>query len=146
MKRTLIIITSCILLLTACNREKQQIKKNAYNYLYATGNYLIDEAVPYASQETRERTLPFIKDFLMPKTDTAYIQANQPAIITIDSVSILCKDTAKINYTKETPIKILQGTIYMVKENGIWLAYVPLAIPASSTTNDNVPATPSSTR
>lgn len=130
MKRILF-IAAVALLFTACNSEERQIEKAAYGYLDAMGNYRIDDAEPFASQETRERTLPFVKNTLIPMTDTAYIQANQPATIVIDSVHILCPDTAKIVYTKTTPIKTLNGTIYMVKEEGQWLAYVPLVLPES---------------
>ncbi|MBP5645191.1 MAG: hypothetical protein J6W95_04610, partial [Bacteroidales bacterium] len=79
----------------------------------------------------RERTLPFIKEKLIPMTDTNYIKANQPATIVIDSVRVLCADTATVDYTKTTPIRVLTGKIYMVKEEGKWGAYVPLNIPES---------------
>jgi hypothetical protein len=130
MKRILF-IAAVALLFTACNSEERQIEKAAYGYLDAMGNYRIDDAEPFASQETRERTLPFVKNTLIPMTDTAYIQANQPATIVIDSLRILCSDTAKVDYTKTTPLKTLTGTIHMVKEEGRWLAYVPLALPES---------------
>lgn len=130
MKRILF-IAAVALLFTACNSEERQIEKAAYGYLDAMGNYRIDDAEPFASQETRERTLPFVKNTLIPMTDTAYIQANQPATIVIDSLRILCSDTAKVDYTKTTPLKTLTGTIHMVKEDGRWLAYVPLALPES---------------
>lgn len=120
-----------MMLLVSCNSEEKRVEKAAYGYLNATGNYRIDEAEPYASQVTRERTLPFIKEKLIPMTDTNYIKANQPATIVIDSVRVLCADTATVDYTKTTPIKILTGTIYMVKEEGKWGAYVPLNIPES---------------
>ncbi len=130
MKRILF-IAAVALLFTACNSEERQIEKAAYGYLDAMGNYRIDDAEPFASPETRERTLPFVKNTLIPMTDTAYIQANQPATIVIDSLRILCSDTAKVDYTKTTPLKTLTGTIHMVKEEGRWLAYVPLALPES---------------
>lgn len=120
-----------MMLLVSCNSEEKRVEKAAYGYLNATGNYRLDEAEPYASQVTRERTLPFIKEKLIPMTDTNYIKANQPATIVIDSVRVLCADTATVDYTKTTPIKILTGTIYMVKEEGKWGAYVPLNIPES---------------
>lgn len=120
-----------MMLLVSCNSEEKRVEKAAYGYLNATGNYRIDEAEPYASQVTRERTLPFIKEKLIPMTDTNYIKANQPATIVIDSVRVLCADTATVDYTKTTPIRVLTGTIYMVKEEGKWGAYVPLNIPES---------------
>ena len=129
MRNTFAILAATMLLFMACSSEEKDIEKAAYGYLNATGNYRIDEAMPYASQETRERTLPFLKDKIIPMTDTNYIKANQPAKIVIDSVRVICADTAKVDYTKTTPIKILTGTIYMVLEDGKWGAYVPLNIP-----------------
>lgn len=128
MKRILTIAATA-LLLAACNSEERQIEKAAYSYLDAMGNYRIDDAEPFASQETRESTLPFVKNTIIPMTDTAYIQANQPAEIVIDSLRILCPDTAQVDYTKTTPIRTLTGTIHMVKEDGRWLAHVPLVLP-----------------
>ena len=130
MKHTLAVLAATLLLLASCNSEEKKIEKAAYGYLNATGNYLIDEAMPYASQETRERTLPFLKNTFIPMTDTNYIKANQPATIVIDSVKVLCADTATVDYTKTTPLKVLKGQIHMVKEEGQWLAYVPLVLPA----------------
>lgn len=131
MKHLLTILAAATILFASCSSEEKEIEKAAYGYLNATGNYRIDEAEPYASQVTRERTLPFIKEKLIPMTDTNYIKANQPAKIIIDSVRVLCTDTAKVDYTKTTPIKILTGTIYMVKEEGKWGAFVPLNLPES---------------
>lgn len=133
MKHRIALLAAVALVFSSCSNEEKKIERAAYGYLNATGNYLIDEAAPYASQDTRERTLPYIKDILMPMTDTNYIKANQPATIVIDSVRVLCEDTAKVDYTKTTPIKILNGTIHMVKEDGQWLAYVPLYQPQNDT-------------
>ena len=120
-----------MLLLVSCTSEEKKVEKAAYGYLNATGNYRLDEAAPYASQTTREVTLPYLKENILPMTDTNYIKANQPATIVIDSVRVLCADTATVDYTKTTPIRVLTGKIYMVKEEGKWGAYVPLNIPES---------------
>lgn len=68
MKHTGIIITAIltVLIMTGCNSDKREIKQVAYGYVIATGNYNLDEAIPYASKETREATLPIIKENILP--------------------------------------------------------------------------------
>ena len=127
------------ILAVSCNSDEYRIRKAAQGYLDATGNYRIDEAMPYATQATREQTLPFIRDIIIPLTDSNYINSNQPATIVIDSVHVVCPDTATVDYTKTTPVRILKNTIVMVKEDGKWLVHVPLDVPqaASSEAEDN---------
>ncbi|MBQ0161254.1 MAG: hypothetical protein MJZ99_02940 [Bacteroidales bacterium] len=115
-------------LATACNSDKKSIEKVAYGYLNATGNYLIEEAKPYANTETREKTLPFLSNTLIPLTPKEYIQSNTPATIVINNIDI-AGDTAMVAYTKTTPIKVLEGEIHVVREKGEWLVYVPLVLP-----------------
>ena len=112
-------------LLAGCKSEKERIAETAYGYVIATGNYQIDEAMPYASKETRENTLPFLKHFLLPLTDTNYLKTNTPATATIDTVMIE-GDTAWAAYTKTTPLGTTYGLLPLVKEEGTWLVYVPL--------------------
>lgn len=117
-------------LLSACNGDKKEIEANALGYLNATGNYLIDEAMPYATKETRETTLTFLRDNLIPMTPQDYIRSNTPATITINNINIL-NDTAYVTYTKNTPIQTLENEIRLVKEEGQWLVNVPLVLPNS---------------
>ena len=46
-------------------------------------------------------------------------------------------DTAWVLYTKTTPLKRYQNTIYLIKEEGKWLVDVPLAIPETFTITPN---------
>lgn len=136
MKRTALIVAICLIgLLSACNSDKKQIKEAAMGYLNATGNYLIDEAMPYASKETREVTLPFLRDNLIPRTPKEYMESNTPATIDIHDIDIYDADTALVSYTKHTPIKELEGEIHLVREEGQWLVYVPLVLPENIVLN-----------
>lgn len=128
----LLLAMFCIIA-SACSSDETQVRKAAQKYLNATANYRIDEAMPYASQVTRETTLPFVRDVVIPLTDSNYIKANQPATILIDSIQVLCADTAKVNYTKTTPIRVLSADIMMVKEGGKWLAHMPIDPPQPQT-------------
>lgn len=112
----------------AKNAEEKDICQTAYSYIIATGNYKIDEAVPYASKDTREVTLPFIKDNILPHVDSTFLAKSVPATATIDTI-LLMDDTAYVGYTKTTPLGATQGTLTLVKEDGKWLAYVPLMLP-----------------
>lgn len=131
----LTVLALCFVL-AACNNDEKQIRKAAQGYLDATGNYLIDEALPYATKNTRETALPYMRDVLIPMTDTNYINANKPATINIDSV-IIVQDTAWVSYTKTTPIKTSKNTICLLKEDGKWLVDIPIAIPSSLPTSLN---------
>lgn len=126
--RNLFCLTFVITLFVSC--QNRQVRRVAQGYLDATANYRIDEAMPYASEQTREQTLPFIKNTILPMTDSSYIASNIPATIRIDHITIE-GDSATVEYTKETPIKQLQGTLHLVREGGRWLAYVPLVLPES---------------
>lgn len=112
----------------AKNAEEETICQTAYNYIIATSNYKIDEAAPYASKDTREVTLPFIKEKLMPHVDSNFLSASVPATATIDTIIVL-DDTAYVGYTKTTPLGAKQGALTMIKEDGKWLAFVPLMLP-----------------
>ncbi len=114
--------------MTACNTEEKQITRTALGYLQATAEYNIDEAMPYACKETRETTLTFLRDKLLPITDTAYIAANTPAEIKIDSIT-MAEDTVWVYFTKDTPIQTVKNALEMIKEDGKWLVYVPLQLP-----------------
>ncbi len=121
-------------LLAACNNDEKEIAHVAQGYLDATGNYLIEEAMPYANQETCENTLTFLRDVLIPMTPKEYMESNTPATIQLGEIAIE-GDTAMVNYTKTTPIKVLEGEIMVVKEDGEWLVYVPLVLPESIPAN-----------
>lgn len=115
-------------LFAACNRDEKEIARVAQGYLDATGNYLIEEAMPYANQETQEKTLTFLRDKLIPMTPKEYIESNTPATIELGEI-VRAGDTAVVRYKKTTPIKVLESEIMVVKEEGKWLVYVPLVLP-----------------
>lgn len=121
-------ISMVAIAMTACNTEEKQITRTALGYLQATAEYNIDEAMPYACKETRETTLTFLRDKLLPITDTAYIAANTPAEIKIDSIT-MAEDTVWVYFTKDTPIQTVKNALEMIKEDGKWLVYVPLQLP-----------------
>lgn len=106
----------------SCSSTKRQVEDVAWGYLNAMGNYKIDEATPYASELTQERTLPFAKK-LVQSVDTNYIISDTPATITITKIDIKSDSTAIVTYHKVTPIKDMTGTLNLIKENGHWKAH-----------------------
>ena len=133
MKPLSIMAAACLIcLLSACNNDEKEITRVAQGYLDATGNYLIEEAMPYANQETRDKTLTFLRDNLIPLTPKEYMESNTPATIKLGEI-VRDGDTAVVCYTKTTPIKVLESEIMVVKENGKWLVYVPLVLPENIT-------------
>ena len=130
MKKILFVVISVMLLASCGSNPQKEIQKNAYGYLDAMGNYRIDDAKPYASKETCEKTLYAIQNYLMPKVDTNYIKSNTPATIEILGVDILSDTTAVVSYKKTTPITIQNdGRLDMIKEDGRWCAEVIIALP-----------------
>ena len=125
---TAVLSLAAIVMLWSCHSQEKEMEKVAYGYLMATGNYMIDDAMPYATKATREVTLPFLKNTLIPLTDTNYIISNTPATIKITEIA-LGNDTAAVSYVKTTPLKTQNSTIYMIKEDGKWLVDVPLQLP-----------------
>lgn len=124
----ILIIALLVCCATACNSDKRQIRKAAQGYLEATGNYNTDAAMAYATKNTREKTLPFMRNNIIPLTDKAYIESNTPAKIKIDDIT-MGTDTAYVAYTKTTPLKELKNEICLIREEGSWLVDVPLQIP-----------------
>lgn len=131
-------------LLVSCNNDEKKIIETAQKYLEATANYQIEEAYPYATKATRETTLPYITNIMMPMVDSNYIASNKPATIELDSLLIV-GDTAWVLYTKTTPLRRYINTIYLIKEEGKWLVDVPLDIPETITVGANGVSTGNST-
>ena len=117
-----------ILLMAGCNTDEKKIETVAYSYLDAMGNYKIDDARPYASAETCEKTLDVLLHHIMPKVDTGFIVSNTPATIEVLKVSKTSDSTATVDYKKTTPIQVQNGTLDMVKEAGEWKANVIIAL------------------
>ncbi len=129
MKRILFVVISVVLLASCGNNTQKEIKNSAYGYLYAMGNYRIDDARPYASTPTCERTLDVLQKYILPKTDTNYIVSNTPATIDILAVELLSDTTAVVSYSKTTPLQVQSGKLDMVKEGGRWCAEVIINLP-----------------
>lgn len=117
-------------LFVACTpNAKRDIEAAAQGYLDAAGNYHLDEAAAYASKNTREASIPALKK-MMAKADTAYINANQPADITIQSTRMINDSTAKVYYHKHTPIKDVDDSILVIYEEQRWVVDVTLMLPS----------------
>ena len=129
MKRELFLVISVMVLASCGSNPQKEIEKNAYGYLDAMGNYRIDDARPYASTPTCERTLDVLQKYILPKTDTNYIISNTPATIDILGVELLSDTTAVVSYSKTTPLQVQSGKLDMVKENGRWCAEVIITLP-----------------
>ena len=117
------------ILLSACNSDEQKIKDAAQGYLDAMANYRIEEAEPYATEETRNITLQFVKQAIMPNLAPNVIPDNTPATIKINSVEITTDSTATVAYTKTTPNETLNETIGMLKRNDEWRVHLVVEIP-----------------
>ena len=129
MKKILFVVISVMVLASCGSNPQKEIEKNAYGYLDAMGNYRIDDARPYASTPTCERTLDVLQKYILPKTDTNYIISNTPATIDILAVELLSDTTAVVSYSKTTPLQVQSGKLDMVLEDGRWCAEVIIALP-----------------
>lgn len=124
------IVMAALLAVVACactNTAERDaaIRQAAQGYLDAVGNYRFDQAMPYASQITREHTIPTFNR-IMQRADTAYTNANQPAVITLGGINMVDRHTARIAYHKHTPITEQDDSLTVVREEGRWLAEVRL--------------------
>lgn len=133
MKRILLFL-SVMLLFWACKNETRQIESVAYAYLDAMGNYRIEEAEAYASDETIETTLHWIENNIMAGVDTnaelaQYIKSNTPATITINKVGLLNDSVATVNFTKVSPIQTHSRDLSLVKRNGEWKVFQIIQVP-----------------
>ena len=131
MNKRILTLVFLPLLLSACanNSEDTQIKKTAYNYLSAMGNYKIAAAEKYADNETRTITLQFFERKMMPYLDSTYLKSNTPAEITIKEIEIIDDSNALVKYHKSTPITEQDGELQMRKVDDAWKAHVVIKIP-----------------
>lgn len=126
MKKYIAAIASlCLLLTVACSSRQDQIEKAAKGYLQAMGDYQMDDAIPFATNYTRENTIPTLKSMLA-QADTVYVNQNRPAEITIKKTEMLSDTSATVYYHKHTPIKEADGTVTVLLEDGQWLVDVKL--------------------
>ena len=108
MNKTLFLTAAiAAILFSACNSNENQIRKIAFGYLDAMGNYRISDAYPYATRETQENTLKFVEEAIMPNTDTNYIKSETPATITITNITkhtlTISTNSLKANLLQKCP-------------------------------------------
>ena len=115
--------------------EEAEVRAAAQGYLDAMGNYRISDAAPFATQQTRDVTIPAM-NYVLAHSDTAYVNSNRPAEITILSVRRVDDTTSRAFYHKHTPIKDVDDSVTLHLEEGHWLVDVRLGF---------LPALPSST-
>lgn len=133
MKKTTAIIAILavgLFMLVGCKSDQALIEDAAMGYLTAMGNYRIEEAEAYASEETIEKTLHVIEETIMPNLDKNFIAQNTPATIEIQEINLLTDTTAEVKYVKTTPIQVQDGKLDMVKQNNEWKAQVLIQLPA----------------
>lgn len=111
----------------SCKNEKEIIQEVAYNYAFAMGNYLVEDAEQYATPETKETTLEKAK-YLVKAVGPEYISKDTPANLEITSLDITSDTTAVACYHKTTPLKDFTGEMHLVKRNGTWLVHDPLIV------------------
>lgn len=122
---------------TTISADDEAVKLAAQGYLDAMGNYRIADARPFATEETNLSTLDLIENLILPNTDTAYIHANTPAVVRIDSVAYESDTLAWVYFTKNTPIQVQQNSLELRRRDGKWLAHVVVEAPAWMLINDD---------
>jgi hypothetical protein len=126
-KNTLPLLLAALLLTSSVlmtqDNPKKEIKMVAYNYLDAMGNYRIDDAVPYCTKETQDGVLVTGRK-LVEMVQPGYIESDTPAKIKITDVELLSDTTAKVYYTKRTPIKKQNGEVKLVLRDGQWKVHI----------------------
>lgn len=122
--------------------NERKIKKVAYNYLDAMGNYRIKEAYPYATKETQTSTLQVIERDILPKTDPNYLKKETPAKITITSARMTSDTTATVLFHKSTPSSEKNNTVDLVKRNGTWYVHVMMQTPGYLKGNGRIEMNP----
>ena len=129
-----------IIIASACNNDERQIKRAAQGYLYAMANYRIEDAEPYTTEETRNITLRFVQEAIMPNLAPNVITDNTPASIEINSVDITTDSTAIVSYTKTTPHETTNETVDLLKRNNEWRIHLVVDIPPILTLLNNTSA------
>ncbi len=112
-----------MLFVNSCHKNDKAIKQNALQYAQAMADYRVEDAKAYATAETRERTLQFFIDNIVPHVDSAYIASNTPATIEITSVEHLTDTSAIVHYRKKSPIQEVDASVEMRLRSGQWLAH-----------------------
>ena len=123
MKKEFVVLTLLSVFFISCNQEEKRIEQVAQAYLDALANYRVEDAKPYATEETCNTTL-LIAEQLVTMVDTAYIISDTPATIDIQEVAIENDSMAVVKYVKNTPIKHnMLGSLHLVKRGHKWEAH-----------------------
>lgn len=125
MKQPLAFIAALTIGLSSCTHDTKAIEEAAYGYCKAMGEYQFDDAIPFASQLTRQTTINTFKK-LLAISDTALLYTNRPATITIQKVETTSDTTAIALYHKHTPIKEIDDTVHLIVEDGKWVVHSPI--------------------
>ena len=113
----------------SCANDEGEVRSMAQSYLDAISAYDFAAAASYSTEETRDVTLNFFENVIIPATDTAFIAASIPATVTITAVTMLSDTTAEVRFVKTTPLNTDSSTLPMLKRNGEWRAHVVIDIP-----------------
>ena len=128
MKKITISVTAALLLLVSCTLSNDSIRDEASAYLNATATYDVDEACKHCTTETA-KGLEAVKEVILPQLDSSYLNQNKQATITILDIERVNDTTAKVVYSKKTPLTQYVDTLKMVQRDGAWMAHMPIAIP-----------------
>lgn len=124
---TLLALLAACLVLAGCHSEEARMRQAAQGYLDAMGNYRIADAAPYATQATRQITLPAMLHFMQRADfDSTYMRSNTPATITLGALQRHTDSTATILYHKSTPLSETDDSLRLHLEGGQWLAHAVL--------------------
>lgn len=128
---SIIILAAVTAIPLGCTSNHKEIEQASYGYLKAMGNYQIDDAFAYATEETQTKTLAAIQQYIMPNTDLDYIKKNTPAEISITNIEMIDDTSAIVSFHKKTPIQEQDGTLDMRKRSDGWKAQVIINLPVS---------------
>lgn len=123
MKKVVFMLIAIVFFTCCCKHEQKMVEKAAYEYSYAMANYQVDEAVKYATEETKNTTLDMAKK-IVGKVDPSYIKSDTPATIDIVGVKLVNDTCAVATYHKITPLKDFSDTLQLRKRDGKWYAHV----------------------
>ncbi len=128
MKKTILsLVTLFAVILAGCSSTQDLVEEAAYQYSFAMANYDIDNAEPYADDETQQTTLKTGRG-LLSMVDSNYIKSDTPAKIEILNTEMTSDTSAIVTYHKTTPIKDFTGTVEVRMIDGKWLVHSPTPV------------------
>ena len=118
------------LLLASCQNDELAVRQCAQSYLDAVGNFRIEEAEPYATDETIATYLHYVEEVIMPNLMPEVIASSTPATSVIDDIAFTSYTTATVRFTKTSPKDTQTATLDLVKRNNQWKVHFIPEIPA----------------